>query len=257
MAGVQNNAGGLLQNPKIVTAVFSSTEYAWIWLIARTYVGYAWLDAGWHKITDDGWMVTGVALKGFWQRAVTIPETGRPPIAFDWYRELLQFLLSSGSHVWFAKLIAIGEFVVGLALLIGLFVGIAAFFGAFLNWNFMLAGSASTNPVLGLIGIGVMIAWKTSGWWGLDRFILPYVGAPWQRGKLFGGERLVVSGSGVESSRLAIEEWVRMLAGVGLGLYALVSLSGAMQVAVLLVAGVIVGVTGLGLFPILRSAPTK
>ena len=25
-----------------------------IWLIVRVYVGFSWLDAGWHKITDVG-----------------------------------------------------------------------------------------------------------------------------------------------------------------------------------------------------------
>ena len=31
---------------------------------------------------------------------------------------------------------------------LGMFTGIAAFFGGFLNWHFMMAGSASTNPVM-------------------------------------------------------------------------------------------------------------
>lgn len=25
-----------------------------IWLIVRVYVGYSWLDAGWHKVMDAG-----------------------------------------------------------------------------------------------------------------------------------------------------------------------------------------------------------
>src|SRR5918996_3151096 len=176
--------------PQVGTALFSSTEFAWVWLIARVYIGWGWLHAGWEKVTSEGWMAGGSALQGYWGRAVAIPETGRPAITYDWYRDFLVLLLNTESYIWFAKLVAVGELLVGFALLIGIFTGIAAFFGAFMNWNFMLAGSASTNPVMGIVGIGVMIAWKTAGWWGLDRFILPYVGDPWQRGALLGGQRL-------------------------------------------------------------------
>ena len=253
MGTIRGKAGKLLENPRFVTAIFSSTEYAWIWLIARLYMGWSFTEAGWHKLHDPGWMSTGASLNGFWQKAVTIPQTGKPAIVYDWYREFLQFLLNSHSHVWFAKLVSIGEFMVGLGLMVGLLTGIAAFFGAFMNWNFMLAGSASTNPVLGLIGIGIMIAWKAAGWWGLDRFALPYLGAPWKRGKLLGGEKLVVADSETQARRQALEEWVRMMIGAGIILYALISLSGAAQVILVLVAAVLIAVTGLGIFPILRS----
>jgi thiosulfate dehydrogenase (quinone) large subunit len=74
----------------------------------------------------------------------------------------------------------VGEVLIGIALIAGLFVGIAAFFGAFMNWNFMLAGSASTNPVLMVAAIFLVLAWKTAGYWGLDRYALPIVGTPWQ-----------------------------------------------------------------------------
>jgi len=55
---------------------------------------------------------------------------------------------------------------IGVLLIIGAFVGIAAFFGAFMNFNFMLAGSASTNPVLFTLAIALMLAWKIAGYYG-------------------------------------------------------------------------------------------
>jgi thiosulfate dehydrogenase [quinone] large subunit len=96
-------------------------------------------------------------------------------------------MLDSGAYTWFAKVIAFGEILVGAALILGAFVGIAAFFGGFMNWNFMMAGSASINPVLFTIAILLVLAWKTAGWWGLDRWLLPILGTPWQPGKAFGG----------------------------------------------------------------------
>ena len=58
-------------------------------------------------------------------------------IVFEWYRSFLQFLLNSGASTWFAKLVAYGELLIGIALVLGAFVGIAAFFGGLMNWNFI------------------------------------------------------------------------------------------------------------------------
>lgn len=173
-------------DPPIATRLFNSTAWAVLWLVIRLYVGYQWLSSGLGKLSNPAWVTTGEALKGFWTRAVLIPEApARPAIAFDWYRSFLQTLLDSNSHVWFAKLVVAGEILIGIALILGLFTAIAAFFGGFMNWNFMMAGTASTNPVLLILSILLVLAWKTAGHWGADRFILPVIGTPWQLGKLF------------------------------------------------------------------------
>lgn len=93
----------------------------------RVYVGIQWLQSGWGKVTNPAWMESGLALRTFWERAVSIPDTGKPLIVCDWYREFLILLLSSGQHTWFGKVASLGELSVGLVL--GAFVGIAAFFG--------------------------------------------------------------------------------------------------------------------------------
>ena len=112
--------------------------------------------------------------------AIVIPDAGRPAIAFNWYRGFIQFLLNTGSYTWFAKVVAFGELAVGIALVLGAFTGIAAFFGAFMNWNYMMAGSASTNPLLFAAAIGLILAWKVAGFIGLDFFLLDLVGVPWK-----------------------------------------------------------------------------
>ena len=173
----------IVSDPPFVVDLLSNTRWAWLWLLMRLYIGYTWLTSGLEKLGNPAWMQTGEALRGFWERAVAVPEApARPLIAFDWYRAFLQSLLNSGSYTWFAKLIPVAEMLVGIALLLGAFVGIAAFFGAFLNWNFMMAGTASINPLMFVITILLILAWKTAGWWGLDRWLLPAIGTPWQRG---------------------------------------------------------------------------
>jgi thiosulfate dehydrogenase [quinone] large subunit len=106
-------------------------------------------------------------------------------IAVDLYRAFTQFLLEAGAYTWFAKLIAVGELVIGAALVLGAFTGIAAFGGGFLNWNFVMAGTASTNALLFAIATWLVLAWKTARWVGLDRWLLPLLGTPWRPGCIF------------------------------------------------------------------------
>ena len=49
-----------------------------------------------------------------------------------------------------------------------------------------MAGSASTNGWLGILAIFLILAWKVAGWYGLDRWLLPILGTPWQPGELTG-----------------------------------------------------------------------
>lgn len=166
--------------------LFEGKAFSWLWLAIRLYLGYQWIESGWGKITNPAWMQGGEALKGFWTKAVTIPDApARPLIAFDWYRNFIQFMLDSGNYVWFAKLVAVGELLVGVALMLGIFVWFSAFIGGFMNWNFMMAGSASVNPVFLILSILLVLAWKTAGWIGLDRWLLVQVGTPWQPGLVF------------------------------------------------------------------------
>lgn len=178
--------GTVIQDPPLAQFLFGSTVMGWVWLVVRFYLGYMWLTSSLRKLADPAWVQTGVALKAFWERAVVIPEKGRPPISFDWYRDFINYLLTTESYTWFAKLVAYGELLIAIALVIGAFVGIAAFFGAFMNWNFLMAGTASTNPVLFVLAILLILAWKVAGYIGLDRYLLPILGTPWQPGHFFG-----------------------------------------------------------------------
>ncbi|NCF68233.1 MAG: DoxX family membrane protein [Chloroflexi bacterium] len=170
----------LIEDPPLARMLFQSTRLAWLWLIIRVYLGYGWLASGWGKITNPAW-ATGQPLRGFWQNAVSIPEGGRPPIAFDWYRGFIQFMLDNGWYEWFADLIMYGEVLVGISLILGAFTGIVAFFGSFMNWNFIMAGAASTNGLMLTLSILIILAWKVAGWYGLDRWLLPILGTPWSR----------------------------------------------------------------------------
>ena len=181
MSRIVTKNGTIVEDPPIAKFLFGNTRImSWVWLVVRVLIGLQWVDAASHKIGNAAWVETGEALKGFWTNAVVIPETGRAPITYDWYRSFIQGMLDSGSYVWFAKLIAIGELAIGIGLIIGAFVGIAAFFGALMNWNFIMAGSTSSNPLLMVGALALVLAWKVAGYYGADYFLLRYLGTPWK-----------------------------------------------------------------------------
>jgi thiosulfate dehydrogenase [quinone] large subunit len=175
-----------LHDPSWYQFLFGNAALAPVWFVARTYLGWQWLQAGWGKVRGDGWVDHGgSALQAFWQRIVAVPEKGQPPIKYDWYRNFIQFMLDHHWYHWFAWIIAVGEVVVGILLIIGAFSAVAALAGATMNFNYLLAGSASTNPVLFLLAILMMLGWKVVGYIGVDRWLLPALGTPWEAGNLF------------------------------------------------------------------------
>ncbi len=172
-------------DPPIARTLFEDTRLSWLWLLVRLYVGYEWLTAGIEKLQSPVWSGSqaGTALSGFIKGALT-KSTGDHPDVQGWYASFLQNAVLPNAAFW-SYLVSWGETLVGIALIIGLFTGIAAFFGTFMNANYLFAGTVSTNPLLLLLGILLVMAWKIAGWIGLDRWVLPLVGTPWEPGVAF------------------------------------------------------------------------
>src|SRR5688572_16514509 len=178
-----------IKDPPIARFLFGSTKMGLFWLAVRVFVGFQWLNSGYGKLYNAGWMGDGSALKGFWVNAVKMPEGAKPAITFDWYRSFLQYLLDVEAYTWFAKVIAISEVAIGICLIVGFLTGLAAFGGSLMNFNFMLAGTASTNPLLFILAVNLVLAWKVAGYYGADAVLLRNLGTPWQLGALFRRER--------------------------------------------------------------------
>jgi thiosulfate dehydrogenase [quinone] large subunit len=155
-----------------------------LYLGIRLAMAYEWLTSGWAKLQSPGWTQTGASLRAFWQHAVVIPRPpASPVIAYPAYRSFIEFMLSHGWYVWFAKLVTAGELLIGLGLLLGVFTGFAALAGLLMNFNFIYAGSTSINPTLIILEVMVLYGWKVAGWYGVDRFLLPQIGTPWAPGR--------------------------------------------------------------------------
>jgi thiosulfate dehydrogenase (quinone) large subunit len=173
----------MITDPPLARFLFGDVRLAWLWLPLRLWLGWDWLNHGWDKFQNPAWIDSGAALKGFWERAIVVDP--KPVITFDWYREFIQLMLHAEAYTWFAKVITFGELAIGIALILGAFTGLAAFSGGFLNWNFLMAGTASANGLLFAMATLLALAWKTAGWIGLDRWLLPALGTPWRPGYVF------------------------------------------------------------------------
>jgi thiosulfate dehydrogenase [quinone] large subunit len=190
---IQPKAATQIPEPPIARFLFADTRVAWVWALVRLYVGYEWFTAGWEKLTGtditltnfgkstgSAWVFSshdGAAMLGFAQGAVA-KATGAHPGVQDWYASFLKTFVIPHPAFW-AYLITFGELAVGLGLIVGCLTGIAAFFGLVMNFNYLLAGTVSTNPILGFLALLLILAWRIAGYYGLDRYLLPLLGTPW------------------------------------------------------------------------------
>ncbi|MGH7757826.1 MAG: DoxX family protein [Candidatus Dormibacteria bacterium] len=175
-----------IPEPRLAKFAFADTRLSWLWLIIRVYVGWQWVSAAIEKIQGPGWIGTGsgAALKGFVSGSIA-QTAGSNANVQGWYATLLKDLVLPHLVVW-SYLVTFGELFCGVALIAGLFTGIAAFSGAFMNMNYMLAGAVSTNPILLFLELFLILAWRAAGYIGLDFALLPRLGTPWHRGPLNG-----------------------------------------------------------------------
>jgi thiosulfate dehydrogenase (quinone) large subunit len=126
----------------------------------------------------------GAGVKGFLTFALSPQMTGGahpsvlPP--YEWLAR--NVFLPNAIPVGY--LVAIGEGLVGVALIVGLFTRFAAFWGAFLSLVFLLAGTTGVNPYMLTIELAILLAGATAGLIGLDYYALPLAKAqlaPWRK----------------------------------------------------------------------------
>jgi thiosulfate dehydrogenase [quinone] large subunit len=134
------------EDPRFLRAALSDTRLAWLWLVLRVSLGWLWFEAGRRQLQD--------------------------PIG-----------LAVSHDPWTAQAVAVGQTLTGIALILGVFVGFAAFAGGVLG---IPASAGVETPALFAAVVWLVLAWKTAGWIGLDRWILPLLGMPWRGGALLG-----------------------------------------------------------------------
>lgn len=159
--------------PWVSQILFHDKRSAWLWLIVRVYVGWQWLEAGLGKVFNDAWTGdnAGQALRGFLEGAIA-KSSGLHPAVQSWYALFLQTVVLPNAEIW-SYFVAWGEVLVGVGLVLGILVSTAAFFGGFMNFNYLLAGTVGINPILLMLSVGIILAYRISGQIGL-RLITKY-----------------------------------------------------------------------------------
>lgn len=134
----------------------------------RVWLGVQWFQAGWEKLVGGNFSAAGF-VKGAIGKAA-----GDHPAVQGWYAAFLQNVVLPQVDL-FSSLVVWGEILVGVGLILGVFTGFAALAGAFMNLNFMLAGTTSTNPILYTAAIAVILGVKYAEQFGLDYYWRPIV----------------------------------------------------------------------------------
>jgi len=164
--------------PRITKFLFASKTMAIVWAIVRVYLGWQWLRSGWGKLSNPSWVGAdaGMAVTGYLRGALERASGDRPSVT-AWYAWMIENIFLPNA-VLMSYLVVFGEVLVGLALILGFLVGLSAFIGGVMNTSFLLAGTLSSNPVMFILATWLVLAWRVAGYYGLDYWVLPRIGAP-------------------------------------------------------------------------------
>src|SRR5690606_15831307 len=95
---------------------------------------------------------------------------GEFPAVQGWYADFLQNVALPNVKI-INILIPWGEILVGLGLIVGALTLPALIAGAFMNLNFLLAGTISTNPILLALAVILLFVIKGTQYYGFDHFL--------------------------------------------------------------------------------------
>ncbi|MFD1037016.1 DoxX family protein [Virgibacillus byunsanensis] len=149
-----------LRNNKVMAGVLA---------FLRVYIGYQWLTAGYGKITG------GFDASGYLQGAVA-SAGGDHPAVQGWWATFLEAVALPNAEM-FTFLVMWGEFLVGIALILGIFTSFAALMAVTMNFAFLFSGTVSTNAQMVLITVFLLVAGYNAGRYGLDRRVIPFLKA--------------------------------------------------------------------------------
>ena len=157
--------------------IFNNKYFVPIWTVLRVWLGYQWIVPAIEKLKDPTWVgsQSGVAITGF-LKGTLAKSTGEHPAVQWWYARFVENVALPNAKI-FTYLVPYGELLVGISLILGAFTIAGLLGGAFMNLNYLLAGTTSTNPVLYTVAIILMVAGVNAYKIGLDNLIISY----WKR----------------------------------------------------------------------------
>jgi thiosulfate dehydrogenase [quinone] large subunit len=170
-------------SPQLAVFLFASKKMAWLWLLLRVYVGWEWLVAGYNKLISSAWVGehAGTAITGFLTQALQKTAGAHPDVS-SWYAWFISTIALPNATL-FSYVVTFGELLVGVGLILGVFTTFAALGGIFMNLNYLFAGTVSINPLLLIVQILLVQAWRVSGWYGGDYVLSKYLNKAARQGR--------------------------------------------------------------------------
>jgi thiosulfate dehydrogenase [quinone] large subunit len=139
-----------------------------VWTVMRVWLGVMWIQAGASKLwgaESPAFMHHGGAgVAGFAAHGVP---------AYSWWGSFLHSFVVPNAG-WIAIAVAVGEFAIGIALVLGLFTRLAALASLALLFTYVMSGTASVCAFYALFAIVILTTWRTSSWLGVDGLIGGY-----------------------------------------------------------------------------------
>lgn len=151
----------------------------------------------------DAWIgaKAGAGVTGFLTRALnTAPggaDAGKNPEVTGWYAGLIRHVFPPNAEL-FGYLVALGEVLVGAVLIFGILARFSAAMGLVMGFAYFFAGTSGDNPLMVLLGFPMALVGVTAGYYGIDRYLLPFLRerrARGEAGRRGGGTRQSILGS--------------------------------------------------------------
>jgi thiosulfate dehydrogenase [quinone] large subunit len=169
-----DNVMGLIGDPSKVKTPRSlywlqrSKLAALVWNAMRIWLGVMWLQAGIAKIwgaENPTFMHNGGAgVAGFAAHAAA---------AYSWWGSFLHSFVVPNAG-WIGVLVAVAEFAIGVALVLGLLTPLACLGSLLLLFTYVMSGTASVCAFYALFAVVILAMWRTSSWIGVDGLISGY-----------------------------------------------------------------------------------
>lgn len=154
--------------PHVLKWLGEAKVLAVVWLAMRVWLGIMWMMAGWAKMfgAENAYFLHnhGAGVAGF---------AAHGTAAYSWWGSFLHSFVVPNAG-WIGVLVALGEFAIGAALVLGLFTRTAALCSLALLFTYVMSGTASVCAFYALFAIVILATWRTSSWIGLDGAIAGY-----------------------------------------------------------------------------------
>jgi thiosulfate dehydrogenase [quinone] large subunit len=157
-----------VNTPRPLYRLQRSKYAALVWTAMRVWLGIMWLQAGIAKIwgaENPGFLHNnGAGVQGFASHGVA---------AYSWWGSFLHSFVVPNAG-WIGILVALAEFAIGCALVLGFLTPFAALGSLVLLFTYVMSGTASVCAFYALFAIVIIAMWRTSSWIGVDGLISGY-----------------------------------------------------------------------------------